>query len=153
MLFRNSQLWESAARYAQELKTAYKMTFSNLVEHATKVGYRIDQEKKYHKLILEIDDKVEISLEFPNDDVQEMEYDSANIDWKYLITEKLTKKKIFSEWFDYYEGSKETKIQEMQQDILEYINNFSSQKFEIIEKPVFTLFGKGFLKYKELVFE
>ena len=59
----------------------------------------------------------------------------------------------FSDWFDYYEGSKETKIQEMQQDILEYINNFSSQKFEIIEKPVFTLFGKGFLKYKELVFE
>jgi hypothetical protein len=41
--------------------------------------------------------------------------------------------KIHKEWFDYYNGNSKTKIEDMQNDILEYLNNFVNSKFNIIE--------------------
>ncbi|MFN8294618.1 MAG: hypothetical protein U0T69_00370 [Chitinophagales bacterium] len=128
------------------------MKFIDLIEHAIKLGYTIDQQENYYRLIYSPNDSIEINLEIPNDEMRELIDDYTSIEWKYIITNKVKKKKIYSEWFDYYEGCKETKIQDMQQNILEHINSFANQKFNIIEVPVFTLFGKGFLKYKELVF-
>lgn len=129
------------------------MTFSDIVKHSITLKYKIDTQENYNKLLLESNDSIEITLSFPNDNLEVLLDDSDNLDWEYCIINKLNGKKIYSEWFDYYEGTSKIKLQEMKQDILEYVDNFATREFKIVERGVFSCFGKKFLKYKELVFE
>jgi hypothetical protein len=129
------------------------MTFSDLVKHATTLGYKSNQQENRHKLTFESNGSIKIEVLFPNDNMEGFLDDSVNIDWEYYIVNEINGEKTHSEWFDYYQGTTEKKLGDMKQDILEYINNFANQKFNIVEKSVFSLFGKKFLKYKELVFE
>ena len=129
------------------------MTFNDLVKYAVKMNYRIESQKDYNELILEINDLIKIIMIFPNDEVEKNLGDHVNINWEYTVINKENQKKIHSDWLDYYGGTPETKLQDMKNDILEYINNFALRKFEIVEKSVFSLFGKKFLRYKELIFQ
>jgi len=108
------------------------MTFSDLIEHAGKLGYKINQHDNYYQLTFTVNNSTEVELELPDDKMKDIIDDSTSISWKYLVREKLGKNKVYSDWFEYYEGSKETKIQDMQHDILQHLNGFANQKFNIL---------------------
>ncbi|UFK97831.1 hypothetical protein [Kaistella faecalis] len=129
------------------------MTFKNLVNHAIELKYKVVPQENFSKVILEINNAIEIELSFPDDNIEFFLNDSVNIDWEYSIVNKLNGEKIHSEWFDYYKGTTEIKLQDMKKDIWEFMDNFAKKKFRIVEKSVFSLFGRKFLKFKELEFE
>ncbi len=129
------------------------MKFIEIIEHAKKLDYRIEQEEYYSNLILVKEHKFEIKIVIPNDRIKQDLSDSVNVDWEYSITNQLENKKVHSEWFDYYQGNAETKIHDMQIDILKYLDNFAGKKINVVDKSVINLLGIKFLKYKELEFE
>ncbi|MFV8362486.1 hypothetical protein ACNQGO_03760 [Flavobacterium sp. ZT3P35] len=129
------------------------MKFIDLFEIAVKLGFKaIPVKDEYYKIAFKSSNSLNIEISFPNDTINEESEDSINIDWGYSIRNDHNIE-IHNEWFDYYKGNSKTKIEDMQNDISEYLNNFANSKFSIIEKSVFSIFGIRFLKYKKLVFE
>ncbi len=129
------------------------MEFKDIAEHAKNLHYRIEEEEYCYKLIRLNEDKFEIRMLIPNDRIKEDLPDNVNIDWEYSIVNQLDSKKIHSEWFDYYNGNSATKIDDLQKDILKYLDNFAAKKIIIVERCLFNFLGLRFLKFKELEFE
>ena len=129
------------------------MEFKDIVEYAKNLNYRIEEEEYCYKLIRLNKDKFEIRMLIPNDRIKEDLPDNVNIDWEYSIINQLDNKKIHGEWFDYYNGNSTTKIDDLQKDILKYLDNFAAKKIIIAERSLINFLGLRFLKFKELEFE
>lgn len=128
------------------------MKFIEIVQHAIKLGYKIDEEELGHKLILERDE-MKIELHFPDDDMEDDLDDGTNISWEYRLSSLSDNRKVHYEFFDYYIGNVETKIRDMQTDILKYVDGFAIKKIKLTKKSVIKIFGIKLLNYKELEFE
>ena len=105
-----------------------------------------------HKLILERDG-LKIELHFPDDAMENNLDDDTNISWEYRLSSLSDNRKVHYEFFDYYNGNVETKIRDMQTDVLKYINESAIKKIKLTEKPLIKIFGIKILNYKELEFE
>ena len=129
------------------------MTFSDIVDFGIKNGFSVNKKEGCNFISLVRKDGIKVELTFPEDKLSSTLNEGVNIDWEYRLLDNKTNQELFKDWIDIYRGTPEEKINDVKNQILEFINKITTLEIRIEEKFVFSIFGLKIFKYKVLLFK